>query len=121
MMLVSLTGGYKNQLIGHLQGPLPGRSCPACENTADTPQISPAFASIAVQTMLRVDCGCFRAPSEHTYYMFSIAWDTMGTMSDITSHSLDWHNTPLIARSQLTACPQGCDKSHASRYVSNFL
>ena len=52
--------------------------------------------------------------------MFSIARDTKGAMPDITSHSLDWHDIPLIARSQLTACPQGCDKSHASSYVRTF-
>ncbi len=37
IMLLGHTGRYKNQLIGHLQSPLPGRSCPACESTADTP------------------------------------------------------------------------------------
>ncbi len=69
------------------------------------------------QEKLREDREYFKESSEHTHYMFSIALVAKGTMPDITSHSLDWHDIPLKARSQLTACPQGCDESHASRYI----
>ena len=40
---------------------------------------------------------------------------TKSTMLDSTSLDVDWHDTPLEARSQLAACPQGCRKSHARR------
>lgn len=38
---------------------------------------------------------------------------TKSTMPDSTSVNFDRHDTPLQARSQLAACPQGRDKRHA--------